>query len=252
MTTDMHNNPWEVQPSDERTADTLRTFIIFCEDEHHEPLYFQAFETALPDLKVNVIPNQRSKKLNLNATIHTCREKGLIEFSNGIYVLVEGTTENIWCVYDRDMKSEVWADILPHDNVDFDTSIIVAEQAGIKVAWSNDVFELWLLLHFENVPTEQPLHRNYVYDRLTDIFKNIVPRNPELDAITVHGNFNYKDNMKRRERFITQVLPLLPNKMDAAIQRAAILEQNFSNDTPHHEKNPCTMVHHLVIQLKGN
>ncbi|MCO5949847.1 RloB family protein [Mucilaginibacter flavidus] len=251
MTHDLHHEPWELDKDDKRVPDTLRTFIIFCEDEHHEPLYFKSFETVYADLKVNAIPNQRSKKLNLNATIGNCREKGLIEFVGGAYQVIPGTTENIWCVYDRDQKSEVWADNLPQDNIDFDTAIIVAENAGIKVAWSNDVFELWLLLHFEDVPTGTPLNRSYVYDRLTHIFKHVVPRNADLDAVTVHPLFNYKENMKRRERFITQVLPLLPSRSAIAAQRALALENAFGADVPYHEMNPCTKVHHLLQQLTG-
>lgn len=251
MTNDLHHEPWEIEKEDERIADTLRTFIIYCEDEHHEPLYFKTFESVYDDLKVSAIPNQRSKKLNLNATLSSCRDQGLIEFVNGAYRVIPGTTENIWCVYDRDQKAEVWEDNEAHDHLDFDTSIIVAEQAGIKVAWSNDVFELWLLLHFEDVPTGAPLHRNYIYDRLTYIFKNVVPRNPDLDAITAHGLFNYKENMKRRERFITQVLPLLPGALADATRRAVQLENAFGNHIPYHEKNPFTMVHHLVRQLSG-
>ncbi|MFA6278464.1 MAG: RloB family protein, partial [Pedobacter sp.] len=203
-------------------------------------------------LKVNAIPNQRSKKLNLNATISSCRDQGLIEFVGGRYKVVPGTTEDIWCVYDRDLKAEVWINNLPQDNIDFDTSIILAENAGIKVAWSNDVFELWILLHFEDVPTGAPLHRNYIYERLTHIFKNVVARNPDLDIVTELDTFNYKENMKRRERFITQVLPLLPAKLVVAIKRANALQNVFDARIPYHEKNPCTMVHHLVQELIAN
>ena len=251
MSIDLHLDPWDLEPSDERPADTLRTFIIFCEDEHHEPLYFQSFETLYDDLKVNTIANQRSKKLNLNATIHHCRQHGLIEFMDNAYRVVPSITENIWCVYDRDMKSTIWADIPPQEHVDFDTSIIAAQNAGIKVAWSNDVFELWLLLHFEPVPVGTPLHRSYIYDRLTNIFKHVVPRNADLDLVTLPDTFNYKDNMKRRERFITQVLPLLPDRLADAKERAKTLEEAFGADTPFHEKNPCTMVHYLVNNLMG-
>lgn len=252
MSNDLHHEPWELETDDARVPETLRTFIIFCEDEHHEPLYFQSFEKAYPDLKVNAIPNQRSKKLNLNATIATCRDRGLIEFTAGAYQVIPGTTENIWCVYDRDLKFPVWADNEAHDHTDFDTSIIVAEKAGIKVAWSNDVFELWLLLHFEDVPTGTPLHRDYIYERLTHVFKHQVPRNPDLDALAALDTFNYKDNMKRRDRFITQVLPLLPGNLAVATARATVLEQAFGANVPYHEKNPCTMAHYLVQQLTGS
>lgn len=240
---------WDLRPNDERTENTLRTFVIFCEDEHHEPLYFRSFERYFNDLKINAIENQKSKKLNINAAIKFCTEKGLIAFENGAYIKPEGIAENLWCVYDRDLEFENWNDVPVDLHVNFTTSILTAEQSGIRVAWSNDVFELWILLHFEMISHEEILHRTYVYDRLTHIFKYEVPRNPELDAVTQHDKFNYKSNMKRRERFITQVLPLLHGRTDEAIHRAEMLASQFSQNVPPHERNPCTMVYLLVQEV---
>lgn len=42
-------NPWEIKQTDERTADSLTTFIIFCEDEVSEPIYFKFLK--LPKLR---------------------------------------------------------------------------------------------------------------------------------------------------------------------------------------------------------
>jgi hypothetical protein len=245
----MEEEFWNVKPSDERPAETLKTFIIFCEDEHHEPLYFKSFEQAVPGIKINAIENLRSKKLNLNATIQISVDKGLINFDNGVYSLLPGVTDHLWCVYDRDMESEIWADIPPQNHVDFDTSIIAAQNAGLKVAWSNDVFEMWILLHFEPIPMGNILNRSYIYDRLTHIFKYVVPRNPDLDAVTSPDTFNYKANMKRRERFISQVIPLLHPRTADAIANAKILEAEFTANIAYHMRNPCTMVHHLVQEI---
>jgi hypothetical protein len=243
--------PWDLQTDDNRTADRLRTFIIFCEDEHHECLYFQSFEKTISDLKVNAIPNVRSKKLNLNATIDTCVQKGLMGFEDNRYVIVPGTTENIWCVYDRDMESRNWNDIRPSDHIDFDTAIMAGERAGLKIAWSNDVFELWLLLHFEDVPTGSVLHRDYVYERLTDIFKNQLDKDAEMEELTANETFNYKQNMKRRDRFIGQVIPNLKSRTVYAIERARRLEAMFNPTQQFHLRNPCTMVHHIVLDMQA-
>lgn len=243
--------PWNLQPDDKRTADGLRTFIIFCEDEHHECLYFQSFEKLYPSLKVNAIPNVRSKKLNLNATVDTCLQRGLMGFENNRYSLLPGITDHIWSVYDRDMESLILADISQQQNIDFNNAIIAGQAAGLKIAWSNDVFELWLLLHFEDVPAERILHRKEIYARLTDIFKNQLPKDAEMTELTANDTFNYKDNMKRRDRFINQVIPVLKTRTDQAIARARQLENNFRADQQFHERNPCTMVHHLVLELIG-
>ena len=38
--------PWNIKEDDTRTADSLPIFIIFCEDEVSEPIYFKYFEAA--------------------------------------------------------------------------------------------------------------------------------------------------------------------------------------------------------------
>lgn len=48
--------------------------------------------------------------------------------------------EQVWCVFDKDG--------FPLEN--FDNAIQQAEAAGFKVGWSNQAFEYWLLLHFED------------------------------------------------------------------------------------------------------
>lgn len=253
MAAEAQQEPWDLKPGDERVADSLNTFIIFCEDEHHEKLYFQSFEERVPNLKINAVPNLRAKKLNLIATIQIGVQKGLIGFENGNYCILDGVTEHLWCVYDRDMENPNWADIPDHNHLDFDTAIITAQGSGLKVAWSNDVFEMWLLLHFEPIPQGEILHRNYIYDRLTHIFKYEVPHDAEMAELTANETFNYKSNMKRRERFINQVIPLLHPRTETAIANAALLEAAFGDAVPFHRRNPCTMVHHLVQEiLSGN
>jgi RloB-like protein len=241
--------PWDLKPNDTRVADSLNTFIIFCEDEHHEKLYFQSFEERVPNLKINAISNMRAKKLNLIATIQIGVQKGLIGFENGSYSVLDGVTEHLWCVYDRDMEYADWAMIPAHNHVDFDTAIITAESAGLKVAWSNDVFEMWLLLHFEPIPQGNILHRTYIYDRLTHIFKNEVPHDAEMAELTANNTFNYKANMKRRDRFINQVIPLLHPRTKSAITNASHMELQFDANVPFHLRNPCTMVHYLVKEI---
>ena len=40
------DKPWELKVEDKRSFDTLFTFIIFCEDENSEPIYFKSFERS--------------------------------------------------------------------------------------------------------------------------------------------------------------------------------------------------------------
>lgn len=246
----MSVDPWDMKKGDERIEDSITTYIIFCEDENDEPIYFRSFEIE-KRVKINAISNQKSAKLNLLNTIQKCTDDGLMECVNHTYSLKTGTTENIWCVYDRDLENTNIALVLPSHDINFTTSIQAAIAAGLKVAWSNDAFELWVLLHFEKIPAGTRLHREYIYERLTEIFKTVVPRTVDLDAITNRPLFNYKHAMKKKANFLLHVLPNLKGKESVAIENARELEALYGPGTFFHLCNPGTKIHHLVEELLG-
>ena len=239
---------WEITTSDNRIENQTTIFIIFCEDQNDEFYYFRSFQVD-NKVKINCIPNQRKAKLNLLSTLEYCNSEGLLDCIDHIYQIKEGVTENIWCVYDRDLEHTNMENIKPVDNLNFSTAIDIAKKAGIKVAWSNDSFELWVLLHFELVPNIHKLHRDYIYNRLTDILQ-IIPTIKSAYSVLIDNKiFNYKIHLKRREAFLTHILPLLKEKMELAIENAKILEKVFEGCVPYHDCNPCTKVHHLVSDL---
>ncbi len=126
------SNPWDLKISDERTADSLPTFIIFCEDEVSEPIYFKFFETSR--IKINPIRNQKNMMDNVVNAICHCKENGFIEESDDkLCVCKDGN--QVWCVFDRD-KEEADEKRL-RGNVLFDESLKSAESNGIKVAFRN-------------------------------------------------------------------------------------------------------------------
>ena len=49
--------PWEIRTGDERSEDSKRVFIIFCEDGAVEPAYFELFKSK--DVHVSVFGNQK-------------------------------------------------------------------------------------------------------------------------------------------------------------------------------------------------
>ena len=238
---------WELTSSDDRIENTIATFIIFCEDENDEPFYFRSFETK--NIKINCISNQKKSKLNLLNTLTYCMSKDLVECVGHNLKLRDGITENIWCVYDRDFETVDLEKVKDVDNLNFTTSINTANHSGLKVAWSNDAFELWVLLHFEKISPSIILHRNYIYSRLSDILKENVEIKRDFDRLIKNETFNYKLHLKKRFAFLKYVLPLLKTKTDEAIQNAEVLEQHFQGNTPFHQCNPCTKVHHLVNDI---
>ncbi|MEZ5008113.1 MAG: RloB family protein [Chitinophagales bacterium] len=238
--------PWEIKTNSERNADTLATFIIFCEDQNSEPIYFKYFETS--KIKVNVIKDQKSKLESIVNAICHCNENGLLDSSDPKSTIDKIDTY-VWCVFDRDIE-ETPAKVAK-GNVSFDNSIQLAQNKGIQIGWSNDSFELWVLLHFIDLDSlEKPVSRKYYYDELTKIFKKLNNPTKDLEKALKYPNFSYKDSLKSDNNFRYIVRPQLIKNIKVALKRAEILERYFlkQNINPH-LMNPCTTIHHLVKQL---
>jgi hypothetical protein len=239
---------WDLVPDLERTADAYATFILFCEDEVNEPFYFRSFQKN-QKIKINIVEGQSSSFRNILSTLAYCEREGLLEPDGQSYKVRTGITNHLWCVYDRDIQQLDPALVDPQDNLAFNFSIQAAEAAGLKVAWSNDVFELWILLHFEDVEPGIWQHRSHIYDRLTAVFKTLPDQSAEMAAVTGRANFHYKMFLKRKVHFLQFVLPLLTARRNDAMQRAVALEAAFQAQHRPHECNPCTKIHHLVQSI---
>lgn len=238
---------WELSPDQERKADEIVTFIIFCEDGVCEPFYFKSLSKP-GKVQINVPGDQKSGFRNItNALLH-CEANGLLENHGGGYRIKHGVTQHIWSVFDRDTNTAMPA-LLPTEDMIFSQSIHTAEHAGIKVAWSNDAFELWLLLHFEDVDPGIPISRQEIYLRLTNYLKLMPAQSPEMIGETSKPGFNYKGSFKKRNEFNLFVLPLLePNRIQAE-QRAALLVGAFNATHAYHQRNPCTHIQDLVNSI---
>ena len=104
------------------TREVRQRFLIVCEGEQTEPKYFKAFAVA-----------------GLVLTITTSRERGpnMIEIAQR--EASKGEYDQVWCVFDRDDLQ----------NNQIHTMFARAKQYDIQVAFSNQAFELWYLLHFD-------------------------------------------------------------------------------------------------------
>ncbi len=243
--------PWNVRKDDSRTANTLTTFIIFCEDKVSEPIYFKYFETN--KIKINPIKNQRGMMDNVLRAICHCHEGNLFETTEDGLKLKDTNTQ-VWCVYDRDIDKKVTKnDQNLIKDTTFNESIISALNKGIKVAWSNDSFELWVLMHFEEInPSDDDLKkRDTYYERLTRIFQTLKNPNNELKKALKHNSFNYKKDLKHENNFREIVRPEMLKNTKTAIKRGEELEKHFESVPKHnyHKKSPCTMIHKLVKEL---
>jgi hypothetical protein len=238
------NKPWELKSEDARSSDSLYTFIIFCEDSSSEPAYFESFETS--KIKVTAIKNQHSGLRNINNAVHKCASDGILEKNeHGYTCTVDGL--EIWCVFDRDTNG-IEGD---KQDTEFNLAIHAAQQNNINTAWSNDCFELWVLLHFTDVslnPGDFPNRQSY-YDYLTNVYKNHQAPNELLQKSMEHDSFGYKKDLKRERMFKSVVLPEIKPQTQLAIERAKRLVDLHLGQHDHAKKSPCTQVHVLVERL---
>lgn len=119
------------------TLERRRRFLIVCEGEKTEPLYFK-----------NLI---QSEQVTL-AEVHIVRAAGVPRTVVKRAVQRKKEAER----YARSLRDEyfkydeVWCVIDVDEHPGLDEALQQAEANGIKVALSNPCFELWVLLHFED------------------------------------------------------------------------------------------------------
>jgi hypothetical protein len=109
--------------------DVRQRFLTVCEGSQTEPNYFRAFQ--VPGCVVQV-------------TGTTQRGVGLIK--EAIRRRNDDEYDQVWCVFDRDhLQSQQILDAFQ-----------LANQNNIQIAFSNQAFELWYLLHFNYHHTAIP------------------------------------------------------------------------------------------------
>jgi hypothetical protein len=153
----------------------------------------------------------------------------LIESTQEIIERSDEEYDEIWCVFDMDIKRGA------DEFSDFDNSINKAMLLGYKTAYSNDSFELWFYLHY-NYTDAQNL-RTYYYDELGKRF-----------------GLNYVKNCKKYD-FCLKIYKLLLEQENSsqkkAIERANQLYEKQKH-LPFHQQNPVTKVYDLVTKLNEN
>ena len=182
--------------------------MIVCEGERTEPNYFRAFRLQ-SDVKTVVI-GKGYNTISLVDEAIKLREKDKKE---------QEPYQQVWCVFDRDSFS-------PQN---FNEAIRLAKNKGIKVAYSNEAFEIWYLLHFHyhDAATSRARYKSMLTQRLKQLTEN--------------SKFKYEKNDP-------DMYDLLEHLQPDAIRNA---ERLLNVYTPHNPAmdNPCTTVHHLVKAL---
>lgn len=142
-----------------------------------------------------------------------------------------GRYEQVWCVFDKDG--------FPLEN--FDNAIQQAEAAGFLVGWSNQAFEYWLLLHFED-HQGGGMDRNRYTSRLNQHLAELGAHYDGTGSKAITPQlFNLLEGCDERGRPRRQL----------AIERAKRNHHEFLTDrTPPARSESCTTVYKLVEELQ--
>lgn len=132
--------------SSDRVTERLepgQRFLIVCEGECTEKLYFEAFPLAREMCSVKVFGRGRNTTSLVRYAIEM-EEQAKIPY------------DQVWCVFDRDSYTAEM----------FNAALDLARKRGYKVAYSNEAFELWFLLHFNYC--DNAISRQTYCQRLSD------------------------------------------------------------------------------------
>ena len=143
----------------------------------------------------------------------------------------KGKYEQVWCVFDKDG--------FPLEN--FDNAIHEAKAAGFKVGWSNQAFEYWLLLHFED-HQGGGMDRKYYTDKLNSYLEKLGAHYDGEDSKAITSQlFNLLEGCDEHGH----------SRRELAIKRAKRNHKVFLEDgiTPAKSES-CTTVYELVEELQ--
>lgn len=190
-----------------------KIIYIFTEGEGTEPIYFKS-------KKKEIEKEIRRKGIKIEIKGIGFNTLSLVDFAMS-YVeneKIDLTLDDCWIVFDKDDFDK-----------NFDNAISKAQTNGLKVAYSNEAFELWFLLHFSFM--DSAIGRADYNNKLTENLKKI------------SGNKNYKYDK------VNNIYPLISNKESDATRNARKLLKQYDGETSFSKKNPSTTVHLLVEDL---
>lgn len=114
----------------ENSRNVQKRVLIVCEGARTEPKYFESFKV----FKYCSVVGSGSNTVSV--------------IKHAIRLMAGEKFQEVWCVFDRDS--------FPKKNVK--AALELAKNNKIKVALSNESFELWYVLHFEYLDTKITRH----------------------------------------------------------------------------------------------
>ncbi|WP_263376709.1 RloB family protein [Granulicella aggregans] len=200
------SKPWTRGPKKRAAEGTRkrRRVLIYCEDSKSSADYLNCFPTNGQRVEVKVV----GTGMNTDSLI-----KAAVKAKQKAITAKESYSE-VWCVFDRDS--------FPLKN--YAAAFSLAKANNIELAWTNEAFELWYLLHFDYI--DAAISRKDYAKMLAD--RGLVYEKAD-------GAFYEK----------------IKNRQEIAIRNAKKLERywNETNCPSPERENPSTRVHVLVELL---
>jgi len=196
-----------------KTRETRKRFLIVCEGERTEVNYFKAF--TVPK-KIEVMVKGEGKNS------FSLVEKAIKIIDN---LNKDDSFDQIWCVFDKDNCSKE----------QFNQAEGLAKQKNIKIAYSNEAFEIWFILHFQYL------------DIATSRSKY-----PKI-LTTQMKKYRLLNEQEKYEKNREDMYEKLKPYQRTAITNAAKLIQDRDEAKKHpFDANPSTTVQELVQELNIN
>ena len=180
-----------------------QSFLIVCEGEKTEPDYFKAFRMTAATIKAVGQAMNTITLVNKAISIREADQK-----RKRVY-------DQCWVVFDKD----------DFPAKDFNQAIQLAEKNGFRVAYSNQAFEYWFLLHY-------------------NLYTGAIHRNQYKDMLTRLTGMPYS----KSEGYGAVMYNLLLSRQQQAISNAETVLAEISHGNPAEEESSTT-VQRLVLEL---
>lgn len=187
------------------------SILIVCEGENTEPSYFRQFR--LTSAKIKVVGEGYNTM-------------SLVE--RAVEMMQQEEYDQVWCVFDKDDFPEK----------DFNAAIAIAESHGMQAAYSNQAFEYWIILHFED-HQGGPMHRSDYPDKLNNYLLQLGERYDKDKKIISEGIFGLLESADPQSGLL---------RRDLAIRRARRIYEQSDHRSPAKEESS-TRVHLLVEEI---
>ena len=202
-------------------------YLIYCEGKNTEPSYFKKFK-----LSSVTIDSFGEGKNTLSLVERAKQLADEAQNKNKKY-------DKVWCVFDADPKPDN-----PNQLKNFNAAIDAAKKYGFGVAYSNQAFEYWLLLHFDDHQGGS-MNRNLYGDKL----------NSYLNPLGIHYDFD--GNKTINLDFFIELTTVVKTdrkglkftRADIASLRAEKIYKRLDHKNPGLEESS-TSVFQLVNELK--